>query len=106
MLTRPEATVFGYFELLVKAGDLSLVDVEELRIKSFEEIMKMAGVDYDLLVDMFDNTWELFDAIKKAMQNSQDAEAVLMNILNDESISESIVYHFKVGSLVTLRNTY
>ncbi len=90
-------TVFGYFELLARSGDISLLQVEEIRIRSFKDIMVMAGVDYDLLVDMFDNTWELFAEIKKAIQNGNDAETVVLNTLNDPVVSESIVYHFKVG---------
>ena len=59
----------------------------------------MAGVDYDLLMDMFDNTWELFSEVKKAIQNGSDAESIVMNTLNDPVVSESIVYHFKVSKV-------
>lgn len=90
-------TVFGYFELLAKSGDVSLLEVEEIRIRSFKDIMVMAGVDYDLLMDMFDSTWELFAEIKKAIQNGTDAEAIVLTTLNDPVVSESIVYHFKVS---------
>ena len=96
-------TVFGYFELLAKSGDVSLLEVEEIRIRSFKDIMVMAGVDYDLLMDMFDNTWELFGEIRKAIQNGTDAESVVMNTLNDPVVSESIVYHFKVCKMVLSR---
>ena len=96
-------TVFGYFELLAKSGDVSLLEVEEIRIRSFKDIMVMAGVDYDLLMDMFDNTWELFAEIKKTIQNGADAESVVMNTLNDPVVSESIVYHFKVRKTVFVR---
>lgn len=92
-------TVFGYFELLALGGDVSLLEVEEIRIRSFKDIMVMAGVDYDLLVDMFDNTWELFAEVKKAIQENKVDDAVVLQIMNDPVVSESIVYHFKVSSL-------
>ncbi|KAI9873756.1 MAG: hypothetical protein M1823_007848, partial [Watsoniomyces obsoletus] len=79
MLTQPAGTVFGYFELLAKAGDVSLLEVEEIRIRSFQDIMTMAGVDYELLVDMFDNTWELFGEIRKAIQNNNLDESLVLN---------------------------
>jgi hypothetical protein len=58
--------------------------------------MRSAGVDYDIIIDMFDYTWELFEAIKLAIGQGDTNEAVLLNSLNDEIISNSIVYHFKV----------
>ena len=98
-LTPRLGTVFGYFELLAKSGDTSLLEVEEIRVRSFKDIMMMAGVDYDLLVDMFDNTWELFSEIKKAIQSGNEAESIVINTLNDVVVSESIIYHFKVSDL-------
>lgn len=58
--------------------------------------MVMAGVDYDLLVDMFDNTWDLFGEIRRAIESDIRDDSVVMRTLNDAVISESIVYHFKV----------
>lgn len=46
---------------------------------------------------MFDYTWELFDALKVAVGRGDSHEAVLLEWLNDETKSNSIVYHFKVG---------
>jgi Peptidase C65 Otubain len=97
-LTQLAGTVFGYFELLAKAGDVSLLEVEEIRIRSFQDIMTMAGVDYELLVDMFDNTWELFGEIRKAIQNNNVDESLVLNVMNDPVVSESIIYHFKACS--------
>jgi hypothetical protein len=88
--------VFGYFELLALSGDVSLLEVEEIRIRSFRDIMMMAGIDYELLVDMFDSTWELFADIKKAIQENKVDDAVVLQTMNDSVVSESIVYHFKV----------
>jgi hypothetical protein len=89
--------VFGYFEILLKSRDFGLVAQEEVRLRSHEQTMRAAGIDYDIIIDMFDYTWELFGAIKSAAERGDTNEAVLLQSLNDENISNSIVYHFKVG---------
>lgn len=45
---------------------------------------------------MFDYTWDLFDAVKTAIDRGDRSEQVLMEALNDQGSSNSIVYHFKV----------
>ena len=57
----------------------------------------MAGCDYELLADLFDSTWELFEAVRKAMENQATGESVLMDAMNDQTKSDAIVYHFKVS---------
>jgi hypothetical protein len=89
--------VFGYFELLFKSRDLNTVVQEEVRLRSHEQTMRSAGIDYDIIIDMFDYTWELFDAIKAALERGDNSEIVLLQSLNDENVSNSIVYHFKVS---------
>ncbi|KIX04933.1 uncharacterized protein Z518_05804 [Rhinocladiella mackenziei CBS 650.93] len=88
--------VFGYFEILLKSGDLGLIAQELVRLQSFEQTMRAVGIDYDIIIDMFDYTWELFDAIKSAIERGDKNEAVLLEALNDENKSNSIVYHFKM----------
>ena len=69
--------------------------------------MKMAGCDYDLLADMFEYTWELFDNIRRAVENGTTDENVIMDALNSTEKSDAIVYHFKVSWLNLLRfNAY
>ncbi|OCT52005.1 ubiquitin thioesterase OTUB1, variant 1 [Cladophialophora carrionii] len=88
--------VFGYFEILLQSRDFSLVAQEEVRLRSHEQTMRAAGIDYDIITDMFDYTWELFGAIKSATERGDVNETVLLQSLNDENISNSIVYHFKM----------
>ena len=88
--------VFGYFEILFRSADVNFVIQEEVRLRSHEQTMRSAGIDYDIIIDMFDYTWELFDAIKTAIERGDSNEAVLLQSLNDENVSNSIVYHFKV----------
>lgn len=90
-------TVFGYFEVLLKSGDLGLVLQEHTRIQSYSEMMKNVGMDYDLLVDMFDHTFDLLGEIRKTLEAGNGTESVLMEAFNDEIVSNSIVYHFKVS---------
>lgn len=90
------ATVFSYFEILLLAGDPSLVQQEKIRFETYAETMRMVGIDYDLMVDMFDYTWELFDAIMHATQQQSKDEKVILSIMNDENKSNSIIYHFKM----------
>ncbi|OAL21025.1 hypothetical protein AYO22_08309 [Fonsecaea multimorphosa] len=88
--------VFGYFEILLRSGDPSLITQELVRLRSFEQTMRSVGIDYDIIIDMFDYTWELFDALKAAVERRDTNESVLLDSLNDENISNSIVYHFKM----------
>ncbi|KAK5069582.1 hypothetical protein LTS08_007621 [Lithohypha guttulata] len=90
------ATVFCYFEILLNSMDPGLVQAEKIRFESYGDTMKMVGIDYDLMVDMFDYTWELFDAVTQAVQTNGQRDSVILNIMNDENKSNSIVYHFKM----------
>lgn len=90
------ATVFSYFEILLNSGDPALVQQERIRFESYAETMRMIGIDYDLMVDMFDYTWEVFDRLLEAVQQNNRSDAVILDILNDENKSNSIVYHFKM----------
>lgn len=90
------ATVFSYFEILLLSGDPSLVQQERIRFETYADTMRMVGIDYDLMVDMFDYTWELFDAIMHAVQQQNKNDQVILSIMNDENKSNSIVYHFKM----------
>lgn len=90
------ATVFSYFEILLTSRDIDLVEAERVRFNSFQDTMKMVGIDYDLIIDMFDHTWELFDNIAKAIRNNIFDDNVILEIMNDQLKSDSIVYHFKM----------
>jgi len=90
------ATVFSYFELLLHSGDPSLVQLEKIRFETFADTMTQIGMDYELLADMFEYTWQLFDRIAEAVQNNVPDDSIVLNILNDENPSNSVVYHFKM----------
>lgn len=88
--------VFAYFEILLKSGDLDLIVQEKVRLQSFEQTMRAVGIDYDIIVDMFEYTWDLFDEIHKAIERGDRSDVVLLESMNDENKSNSIVYHVKV----------
>lgn len=69
---------------------------ELTRIRSFEDTMKMAGVDYELLEDFFEETWELFRKIVDAFEKNTPAMPVIIGVFNDDNRSNAIVYHFKM----------
>lgn len=102
LLTFSTGTVFGYFETLLKSADIGLIVQEKIRIQTFEDTMKMAGCDYDLLADMFDYTWELFDDIRRAIEKGNADESVVLNSLNTSEKSDAIVYHFKASTSTTV----
>jgi len=90
------ATVYSYFEKILASADVGLVQQEKIRIQTFEDTMKMVGIDYDIIIDMFDYTWELFDKIMHAVEVRNLNEQVVLDDMNDEIKSNSIVYHFKM----------
>lgn len=89
------SAVFSYFEKLLLLGDLSIVETEDLRMRSFDQSMAMIGLDTSLLEDMFTHTWAVFDAIKAAIQGRNLNPAIVLEFLNDVTRSDCIVYHFK-----------
>ena len=78
---------------------------ESIRLQSFKDTMIMAGIDYEILQDMFDDTWELFESIRQAAETGIKNENVVLNALNNEFKSESIIYHFKARSSGTSPGT-
>jgi Peptidase C65 Otubain len=98
------AAVFGYFELLLQSGDLRRIADEKARLRGFNETMGAAGIDVDILIDMFDSTYELFDRIQTAIEGENKTESVLLEAMNDEGDSSCILYHFKVSGIRTSYN--
>ncbi|RMZ84186.1 hypothetical protein DV738_g607, partial [Chaetothyriales sp. CBS 135597] len=100
-----QCTVFGYFEILLKSADHGLVIQEQIRIQTYSEMMKSVGLDVELLEIMFEHTFELFEAIRRAIESGNLSDSVVLNSLNDSNVSDSIVYHFK-ASQSTMTSAY
>ena len=58
--------------------------------------MKMAGVQYDLLEDFFEQTWGLFEQLRNALMTGTPALPLVVAAFNDDGRSNAIVYHFKM----------
>lgn len=63
----------------------------------------MAGIDYEIVVDLFDFTWELFEKVKQAAQTGSKDEHILMAAFNEETPSNYILYHFRASILTYLQ---
>lgn len=90
-----EGAVFRYFEIVAESN-LGFVQQENIRMQSFGELMKMAGVAYELLEDFFNQTWDLFGEILNAIGKGEPALPLVAAAFNDEERSNGIVYHFKM----------
>lgn len=99
------STAFAYFEILLTSGDPSFVQIEKLRFESFADSMRMLGLDYEMLADLFTPTFELFDKIQNAVNNGINDIQIVTDDLNNEHVSNYIVYHFKMitGTHMQLR---
>jgi hypothetical protein len=85
--------------VLLQLGELRRIERERTRLRGFDETMRAAGIDVDILIDMFDSTYELFDCIQTVIEGGIKTETVLMEAMNSEGESSCILYHFKVGGI-------
>lgn len=63
----------------------------------------LVAVGYDFtMVELFvDETMDLFDSLQQAMESGGRADRILLETLNEENTSNSIVFHFKVRILLS-----
>ncbi|KAK6952476.1 hypothetical protein Daesc_007014 [Daldinia eschscholtzii] len=85
---------FGYFETLVRCGDINQVQGELARLTSLNKFIEtVGGHSIWLFEDMVSATFELLNDIIGAMSNGQDGMLVVMDRFNNPETSQSIVYH-------------
>ncbi|KAK3944035.1 ubiquitin thioesterase OTUB1 [Diplogelasinospora grovesii] len=88
---------FGYFETLVMLGDKARIEKERTRISSLGDyIDQVGGVTSMVYQDMADATDELFERILETIGDQKLAMVELMRAFNDSSISNSVMYHFRL----------
>ncbi|OTB07398.1 hypothetical protein M426DRAFT_250766 [Hypoxylon sp. CI-4A] len=88
------AIAFGYFETLVRCGDINQVQGELARLSGLNSyIENVGGHSAWLFEDMVSETFELFNGIITAMSSGQDAMPFVMEKFNTLESSQSIVYH-------------
>lgn len=88
--------VFGYFECLL-VQDLAKVSFEKARIQTFNETLINVGYDFTMVELFVDETMDLFEALHRAVESGDRSDGFLLEIFNDESRSNSIVFHFRVS---------
>jgi ubiquitin thioesterase protein OTUB1 len=93
----PLAIGFGYFENLIRCGNVNRIECELARLTNLNEfIEKVGGHETWLFEDMVSETFELFQGILSAMSGGQDPMVLLMEKFNDPEPSRSIVYHLRL----------
>lgn len=89
------AIAFGYFETLIHYGDANRFLEEETRLRSSSNVLNMAGFDPMLYEDFADETFDLLRKVAQATQ-AGNAEAVLLEAFNDDTLQNFIMTHLKV----------
>jgi ubiquitin thioesterase protein OTUB1 len=87
------AVAFGYFETLIRLGDKSKIEREEIRVRSMENVLRENIPDYnhDLYEDFLDLCLSTFTEILQ----SDNPDAALFAAFNDSNTSMSIIASFK-----------
>lgn len=91
------AIAFGFFEQLLKLGDVNRIGMEHARVASLNGLLSMAGIASYIYEDFTEVTFDLF----KIMAAGKVDVAALVNYFNDESCSNAIVMHFRVNIFTT-----
>ncbi|CAK7273450.1 hypothetical protein SEPCBS57363_005658 [Sporothrix epigloea] len=88
---------FCYFEALICKGSLDLVLGEKSRLLELNDyIREVGGYDPYVYEDMVEETEILFDAILKALPDTEHAIRVLTDAFNDDSVGNAIIYHLRL----------
>lgn len=83
----------------MQSGDLHRIEQERARLKGFDETIQAAGIDIDLLLDMFDSSYDLLNRMREAIESDKKNENTVLQTMNDEGESSCILYHFKVSHI-------
>ena len=83
----------------MQSGDLHRIEQERARLKGFDETIQAAGIDIDLLLDMFDSSYDLLNRMKMAIESDNKNENIVLQTMNDDGESSCILYHFKVSHI-------
>jgi Peptidase C65 Otubain len=89
------AVVFGYFESLLSQNPAKIAS-EKARLQSFNNTLVAVGYDFSMVELFVDETIELFESLRQAVESGDRSDELLLNTFNDENRSNSIVFHFKV----------
>jgi ubiquitin thioesterase protein OTUB1 len=89
---------YGYFETLIHLGESTKFFEEESRLKSLSNVLIAAGYSKDVFEDFTDETYDLMRKVSNALATgSGDADQILHEAFNDESIQNFIITHLRVS---------
>ncbi|KAK9791468.1 putative Peptidase C65 Otubain-domain-containing protein [Seiridium cardinale] len=88
---------FGYFENLIKYGDVNQLQAESARLATLNDfIEKVGGYSPYVFEDMTEVTCELLAEITEAISQGQDAMPILTEKWNKEETSAPMIYHLRL----------
>ncbi|KAI1112087.1 peptidase C65 Otubain-domain-containing protein [Nemania sp. NC0429] len=91
------AIAFAYFEILIKCGDVNLVQDELQRMLGLNKYIEdVGGQDPTIFESMVEETFLLFTDIITAMSEGSDPMPILTAKFNDLSVSQCLVYHLRL----------
>ncbi|RDW77641.1 hypothetical protein BP6252_05694 [Coleophoma cylindrospora] len=97
------AAAFSYFEILVQTGDKAKIEEELARMTSFGNLLaNVGGFDSWLCEDMSGETLDLLKDLA-SIPDQTEAMGLVLEKLNDRSISDTIVYHLRMLASSWLR---
>jgi ubiquitin thioesterase protein OTUB1 len=95
------AMAFAYLEALIRAGDKSKFMVEEVRLKSMQNILDAAGFQQDVWEDFAEELWDLMRRIAGSLhspadaQSSADTKSILLTAFNNIGLQASIIAYLR-----------
>ncbi|CAK7228270.1 hypothetical protein SBRCBS47491_006850 [Sporothrix bragantina] len=88
---------FCYFEALIHNGNAALIAEEKQRLLGLNDyIREVGGYDPYVYEDMVEETDILFEAILKALPDTEQAIRTLTDSFNDEGAGNAIIYHLRL----------
>jgi ubiquitin thioesterase protein OTUB1 len=88
---------FGYFETLVKSGSKARIDAERQRLEGLNSLIEnVGGFSPYVSQDFVDETLALLEKMASLVGHQEQAMTELREAFNTPSISDSVMYHFRM----------
>jgi hypothetical protein len=96
ILTTFSAAIFGYLEQLLQHGDPAKIASEIARLKAFNTSFPAVGFNSDMVELFMEPAMELLDKMHEALLRQDRNDTLLLQTMNSDDESNSILYYFKV----------
>lgn len=96
------AIACGYFETLLQ-GDSSSIRAEIDRLTALNTLLTQAGFSMWVFEDMIEGTFDLLRTLAEDVERGVRDISVIIDKLNDQPISDGIVYHLRLLASATLK---